>query len=77
MNTFKSTLLLTGLTLVLLFLGERVGGSNGMLLALALSVAMNFGTYFYSDKLALAMYRAQPVTRDQLPRAQRGRFPRL
>jgi heat shock protein HtpX len=69
MNTFKSTLLLTVLTLFLLFIGERVGGSNGMLLALALSVAMNFGTYFYSDKIALAMYRAQPVTRDELPRA--------
>src|ERR1700688_4297674 len=69
MNTFKSTLLLTVLTLFLLFLGERVGGSNGMLLALALSVAMNFGTYFYSDKIALAIYRAQPVTRDELPGA--------
>jgi heat shock protein HtpX len=69
MNTFKSTLLLVALTLLLLFIGERVGGQNGMLLALALSVAFNFGSYFYSDKLALAMYRAQPATREQLPRA--------
>ena len=61
MNTFKSTLLLTVLTLVLLFVGERVGGSNGMLLALAFSVAMNFGTYFYSDKIALAASRARPA----------------
>jgi heat shock protein HtpX len=69
MNTFKSTLLLVILTLFLLFIGERIGGRNGMLLAFVLSVAFNFGTYFYSDKLALAMYRAQPVTRAELPRA--------
>lgn len=69
MNTFKSTLLLVALTLFLLFIGERIGGRNGMLLAFALSVAFNFWTYFYSDKLALSMYRAQPVTRAELPRA--------
>ena len=40
-----------------------------MVLAFALSVAFNFGTYFFSDKLALKMYSAQPVTREQLPRA--------
>lgn len=69
MNTFKSTLLLVILTLFLIFVGDRVGGRNGMLLAFALSVIFNFGTYFYSDKLALRMYNAQPVTREQLPRA--------
>jgi heat shock protein HtpX len=69
MNTFKSTLLLVTLTVFLIFIGDRVGGRNGMLLAFALSVAFNFGTYFFSDKLALKMYNAQPVTREQLPRA--------
>src|ERR1700744_3906685 len=69
MNTFKSTLLLVVLTLFLIFVGDRVGGRNGMLLAFALSVVFNFGTYFFSDKLALKMYNAQPVTREQLPRA--------
>jgi heat shock protein HtpX len=69
MNTLKSTLLLTVLTLFLLLIGYLLGGSNGMLLALAISIAMNFGTYFYSDKIALAMYNAQPVTRAELPRA--------
>jgi len=69
MNTFKSTLLLVALTLFLIFIGDRIGGRNGMLLAFALSVAFNFGTYFFSDKLALAMYKAQPVTREELPRA--------
>src|SRR6202453_1952046 len=69
MNTFKSTLLLVTLTVFLIFIGDRVGGRNGMVLAFVLSVAFNFGTYFFSDKLALKMYNAQPVTREQLPRA--------
>ena len=69
MNTFKSTLLLVLLTLFLIFIGDMVGGRNGMVLAFVLSVVFNFGTYFYSDKLALRMYNAQPVTREQLPRA--------
>jgi heat shock protein HtpX len=69
MNTFKSTLLLVALMLVLVFVGGRFGGQNGMILAFVISVAMNFTAYFYSDKIALAMYRAQPVTREELPRA--------
>src|ERR1700754_3635790 len=69
MNTFKSTLLLVLLTLFLIFLGDRIGGQNGMILAFLLSVVFNFVTYFFSDKLALRMYNAQPVTREQLPRA--------
>jgi heat shock protein HtpX len=69
MNTFKSTLLLVVLTLFLILIGDRFGGRNGMILAFVISVAFNFGTYFFSDKLALRMYNAQPVTREQLPRA--------
>src|SRR6202044_1970589 len=69
MNTFKSTLLLVLLTLFLIFIGDRFGGRNGMVLAFVLWVAFNFGTYFFSDKLALRMYNAQPVTREELPRA--------
>jgi heat shock protein HtpX len=68
MNTLNTALLLTSLTLFLLFIGQRFGGRNGMLLAFAIAVAMNFFSYFYSDKLALSMYRAQPATREQLPR---------
>jgi heat shock protein HtpX len=68
MNTLKTALLLTSLTLFLLFVGQYFGGRNGMLIALAVAVAMNFVSYFYSDKLALSMYRAQPATREQLPR---------
>jgi heat shock protein HtpX len=68
-NTFKTAFLLTALTLLLMFFGSYFGGENGMLLALAFAAVMNFVSYFYSDKIALAMYRAQPVTREQLPRA--------
>src|SRR3954465_13872689 len=68
-NTFKTAFLLTALTLILMFIGRAFGGQNGMFLALAFAAVMNFVSYFYSDKIALAMYRAQPVTREQLPRA--------
>src|ERR1700678_3168456 len=68
-NTFKTAFLLTALTLVLMFIGRAFGGQNGMFLALAFAAVMNFVSYFYSDKIALAMYRAQPATREQLPLA--------
>jgi heat shock protein HtpX len=68
-NTFKTAFLLTLMTLLLMFIGRAFGGQNGMLLALAFAAVMNFVSYFYSDKIALRMYRAQPVTREQLPRA--------
>ena len=69
MNTFKTAFLLTGLTLLLVLAGEYFGGRSGMVLAFVFAAGMNFFSYFYSDKLALKMYRAQPVTREQLPRA--------
>lgn len=68
-NTFKTALLLTGLTLFLMFMGNLFGGQRGLEMALAAAVVMNFVSYFFSDKFALAMYRAQPITREQLPRA--------
>jgi heat shock protein HtpX len=52
-----------------MFIGRAFGGQNGMLLALAFAAVLNFVSYFYSDKIALKMYRAQPVTREELPRA--------
>ncbi len=68
-NTFKTAFLLTALTLLLMFIGRIFGGQNGMLLALIIAAVFNFVSYFFSDKLALAIYRAQPVTREELPRA--------
>jgi len=67
-NTFKTALLLTVLTLLMIAIGRYFGGQNGMLLALVIAGVMNFVSYFFSDKIALATYRAQPVTREQLPR---------
>ncbi|MBS1815620.1 MAG: zinc metalloprotease HtpX [Acidobacteria bacterium] len=71
MNLFKSTLLLTLMTLLLLFVGRYFGGQNGMLMALIFAGGMNFVAYFFSDKIALAANRAKPVTRDELPRVYR------
>src|SRR5579871_620889 len=68
-NTFKTAFLLTLMTLLLLFIGRAFGGQNGMIIALIFAAVMNFVSYFYSDKIALAMYRAQPVTREELPKA--------
>jgi heat shock protein HtpX len=68
-NTFKTAFLLTSLTLLLMFVGRIFGGQNGMLIALVFAAVLNFVSYFFSDKIALAMYRAKPVTREELPRA--------
>ena len=67
-NNFKTTILLAGLTGVLLVIGQAWGGQRGMMLALVLAAVMNLGSYFFSDKIALAMSGAQPISRDQAPR---------
>jgi heat shock protein HtpX len=67
-NTFKTAFLLTVLTLFIIFIGRAFGGQRGMVFAFFLAAIMNFVSYFFSDKIALSMYRAQPVTREQLPR---------
>ena len=75
-NMFKTAFLLTAMTLLLMFFGRYFGGQNGMFLALAFAAVMNFVSYFYSDKIALAMYRAQPVTREATAaRLRRRRAP--
>jgi heat shock protein HtpX len=68
-NTFKTAFLLTAMTLLLMAIGRGFGGDNGMLLAFGIAAITNFVAYFFSDKIALATYRAQPVAREQLPRA--------
>jgi heat shock protein HtpX len=62
MNALKTTLLLALMSGVLLFGGELIGGRQGLVIALFIAVAMNFFGYFFSDKMALSMYSAQPVT---------------
>ena len=68
-NTLKTAFLLTLLTVLLVLIGEHFGGRDGLILGFLFAAGMNFFTYFYSDKLALKMYKAQPVTREELPRA--------
>jgi heat shock protein HtpX len=62
MNAVKTALLLGLLSAILLFGGEAIGGRRGLETALVIAVAMNFFGYFFSDKMALGMYGAQPVT---------------
>lgn len=68
MNTIKTALLLTGLTLLLVLGGRAFAGERGMTIALGFAVLMNGVAYFFSDKIALRMSGAQPVTREQAPR---------
>ncbi len=67
-NALKTTLLLGLLTGLFLFLGEYFGGQSGLIIALIFAGVMNFVSYFFSDKIALAMYRAKPVSREEAPR---------
>lgn len=62
MNSLKTVLLLGVMSGLLLAGGEMFGGRNGLYIALVIAAAMNFFGYFFSDKMALAMYSAQPVT---------------
>lgn len=67
MNTLKTVVLLTFLTILLVFVGGALGGRTGMIFAFTLALAMNFVSYWFSDKIVLAMYRARPVTEAQAP----------
>src|SRR6185295_17869193 len=62
MNGVKTALLLGLLSGILLFVGQMFGGAQGLMLGLILAVGLNFFSYFYSEKMALSMYNAQPVT---------------
>ena len=64
-NAVKTVLLLGLLSGLLLVGGQAVGGRQGLYIGLGIAVAMNFFSYFFSDKVALAMYSAQPVTEEQ------------
>lgn len=68
MNTIKTGFLLAVLTLILIYGGQAIGGQQGMTMALIFAAVMNFGAYFWSDKLALRMSGARPVTRAEAPR---------
>jgi heat shock protein HtpX len=67
MNTIKTTLLLGCLTGFLLLIGGYFGGQQGMIIAFIFALVMNFGSYWFSDKIVLRMYRAQEVSQSQAP----------
>jgi heat shock protein HtpX len=67
MNTVKTVGLMVFLTVLLIFVGGAIGGRNGMVFAFVFATLMNFGAYWFSDKIVLRMYRAQPVSDAQAP----------
>lgn len=60
-NQIKTVLLLTALSALFLLIGYSLGGQSGIVGALVMSIVMNFGAYWFSDKLVLAMHRAKPI----------------
>ena len=77
MNTFKTAFLLTALTLLFLGIGRAIGGEQGMFMALFFAGAMNFASYYWSDKIVLAMYRAKELTPESAPQVYRRVHPML
>jgi len=67
-NNLKTVFLLTLMTLFLVFVGQAIGGQNGAVMAFCLAAAMNFFSYFFSDKIAIMSSGAKPVSREELPR---------
>lgn len=84
MNILKVMALMAGLTALFVLMGNALGGTTGMVIAFVIAVVMNFGAYWYSDKLALRMTRAQEVSPEQAPElhqmveilAQRAEIPK-
>lgn len=68
MNILKVTVLFAALTGLFVIIGKMVGGESGMVIAFCIALVMNVGSYWFSDKLALAAVRAHPVSEEQEPR---------
>ena len=66
-NMFKTTMLLATLTGLLVIVGRMIGGTGGMVIAFVFALLMNFGSYWYSDKIVLKMYRAREVSETDNP----------
>lgn len=72
MNGLKTFLLLTALTMLMVVIGQQFGGRNGMILMFFFAVAMNFFSYWFSDKIVLMMYGAKEIKSGELPRVERA-----
>ncbi len=66
-NQVRTAVLLTAMTLFLIFIGRLIGGRQGMVIAFVLAAGMNFFSYWFSDKMVLKMYRASEITAQQAP----------
>jgi len=66
-NQFKTAILLGVLTCIIIWIGNVLGGQNGMMFAFILALGMNFFSYWFSDKIVLSMYRAKEVTEADAP----------
>jgi heat shock protein HtpX len=83
-NQLKTTVLLAALTVLIVLIGRMFGGNQGMMIAFVLAMIMNFGSYWFSDKIVLAMYKAKELTPTEAPEihqmvdelAQRGELPK-
>jgi len=69
-NTLKTTFLLGLMTVLVILIGQAIGGQQGMVLAFILAGIMNLGSYWFSDKIVLAMYRAQEMGPQEHPEIQ-------
>ena len=70
-NTLRTALLLTTLTVLFVLVGNALGGNGGMVFAFGLALTMNFGAYWFSDRLALKMAGAKEVPQQELPELHR------
>lgn len=70
-NSIKTVMLIALMMGLLLFLGQAIGGEQGLVFAFIISLLMNFGMYWFSDKIVLMSYRAQEVTEEESPRLYR------
>ncbi|MCK9582764.1 MAG: zinc metalloprotease HtpX [Endomicrobiales bacterium] len=67
MNIFRTVFLMMLMTILLVAIGMLVGGRSGMVIAFLFAAVMNFVSYWFSDKIVLAMYRAKPLEESQMP----------
>jgi len=68
MNSLKTVFLMTLMMVLFLIVGGALGGETGLIIAFIFSLALNFGSYWFSDKIVLKMYRAKEVLREDNPR---------
>ena len=66
-NQFRTAILLSIMTVFIMIVGQLLGGRQGMIIALIFAGGMNFFSYWYSDKMVLKLYRAQPITASEAP----------